>query len=158
MHFFYRSGFRCWEEGGGADINNDTRGSDGAEGGIADTCDSPPLTLKPNELQEATNEELMRLKSKKVFELKNNDSSYIVYGSFGTSPIHLSFVTQTSRYIGAFIEHADQQQRVYSLAVASPCVCVCVCVFASCFGVVVRRSLPPSSPLPILLYFCNVSW
>ncbi|CAM9885146.1 unnamed protein product, partial [Ascophyllum nodosum] len=47
------------ESGGGADINNDTRGSDGAEGGIADTGDSPPLTLKPNELQEATNEELM---------------------------------------------------------------------------------------------------
>ena len=78
MHHFYRSGFRCWEEGGGADIDNGTRGSDGAEGGIEDTGDSPPLTLKPNELQEATNEELMsmlRLKSK-VFELKNNDSSY----------------------------------------------------------------------------------
>ena len=91
--FFYRSGFRCWEEGGGADIDNGTRGSDGAEGGIADTGDSPPLTLNPNELQEATNEELMsmlrhqsarlqkleeeysRLKSK-VFELKNNNSSY----------------------------------------------------------------------------------
>ena len=43
-----------------------------------------------------------------------------------TSPIRLSFVTQTSRYIGAFIEHADQQQRVYSLVVASPCVCMCV--------------------------------
>ena len=58
MHLFYRSGFRCWE-GGGADIDNGTRGSDGAEGGIADTGDSPPLTLNPNKLQEATNEELI---------------------------------------------------------------------------------------------------
>ena len=63
-----------------------------------------------------------------------------------TSPIRLSFVTQTSRYIGAFIEHADQQQRVYSLVVASPCVCVCVCVCVSWFGVVVRRSSPPPPP------------
>ena len=59
--FFYRSGFRCWEEGGGADIDNGTRGSSVVDGGIADTGDSPPLTLNQEELQEATNEELMSM-------------------------------------------------------------------------------------------------